>query len=362
MKRVFMQCQAHRKFFVLIFGFLAFCFVTRAAAQDSQSATVDAAKRRQIIDKALSEIEKNYVFPDVAKAVVASVREREQRKEYDAVSDAAAFAEKLTQDLRAVSRDKHMSVRYYATPLPPPPDPSKDTAADRERRRQVAALSNFGFNRVERLAGNVGYLHLNIFWWLDVGGGDTAAAAMAFLTNTSALIIDLRDNDGGDPAMVALLSTYFFNEEPIELSGLYSRATDSIRRTFTLPYVPGKRYLDKEVYILTNKGTYSAGEAFAYDMKNLKRATLIGETTAGGANPRTGYPIDRNFMVFVPTARAVSPITKTNWEGTGVQPDIVVATDQALKTAHTLILKKLIEKNTEPSLTEELNRTLRSLK
>ncbi len=324
----------------------------------SPAPVIDAAARLQVIEVTLKQINDNYVFPEVAKQIDKAIRERLQRKEYDQITNPATLAEALTTQLREISHDKHMSVRFYANPLPPPPGQNQETPEEREKRRYIASLSNFGFNRVERLSGNVGYLSLDIFWWLEVGGGDTAVAAMNFLANTNALIIDLRDNRGGDPAMVALLATYLFDGEPVELSGLYSRVSDSTQRSFTLPYVPGKRYLNKEVYILTNKETFSAGEAFAYDLKNLKRATLVGETTAGGANPRTGYPINRNLIVFVPTGRAISPITKTNWEGTGVKPDIEVPSELSLKTAHLAALKKVMEKNTDATSIEELRKAI----
>lgn len=318
--------------------------------------TIDAATRLQVIEITLKQLNDNYVFPEVAKQIDIAIRERLRRKEYDQITNPATLAEVLTAQLREISHDKHMSVGFYAKPLPPPPSQSQETPEERDKRRNIASLSNFGFNRVERLSGNVGYLNLDTFWWLEEGGGDTAVAAMNFLANTNALIIDLRDNRGGDPAMVALLASYFFDSEPVELSGLYWRPSDSLQRSFTLPYVPGKRYLNKEVFILTNKETFSAGEAFAYDLKNLKRATLIGETTAGGANPRTGYPINRNFIVFVPTGRAVSPITKTNWEGIGVKPDIAVPTEQSLNTAHLIALKKLLAAATD----EETRKRLKS--
>lgn len=328
---------------------------------ESQVAVLDPATRSEVIEVTLKRISESYVFPELAKKIEEAIRGRLKRKEYDRITSPADLAEVLTTHLREISHDKHMSVSYYRKPLPPPPSQDEETPEEREKSRRIASLSNFGFNKVERMAGNVGYLDLNIFWWLEVGGGDTAVAAMDFLTNTSSLIIDLRNNRGGDPAMVALLASYFFDNEPVELSGLYWRPTDSLQRSFTLAYIPGRRYLNKDVYILTSKETFSAGEAFAYDLKNLRRATVIGKTTGGGANPRTGYPINPNFIVFVPTGRALSPITKTNWEGVGVKPDIEAPADLALTTAHLIALRKLLERNAEPSLEDEIRKTLVTL-
>jgi hypothetical protein len=334
-------------------------FVQAQTRQEQPDAPLDATTRMAVIETTLKLLNENYIFPDVAKQIDTAIRQRLQKKEYDRIDNPATLAELLTSQLQEISHDKHMSVFYSHKPLPPPGD-SSDTPQEREKRRHLAALSNFGFNRVERLSGNVGYMDLSIFWWLDVGGGDTAVAAMNFLADTSALIIDLRNNRGGDPAMVALLASYFFVSEPIELTGIYWRPGNNTNRTWTLPYVPGKHYLNKDVYILTSKRTFSAGEAFAYDLKNLKRATIVGETTGGGANPRNGYPVNNNqhFIVFVPTGRAISPITKTNWEGTGVKPDREVAAELALKTAHLAALKKLLERNADDALTDELKSSI----
>jgi C-terminal processing protease CtpA/Prc len=172
---------------------------------------------------------------------------------------------------------------------------------------------------------------------------------MNFLANTDALIVDLRRNGGGDPAMVALISSYLFAGETVHLNDLYWREGDSTRQWWTLPYVPGRRFGDKKpVYVLTAKRTFSAAEEFTYNLKNLKRATIVGETTGGGAHPGGGRRINNHFGVWVPTGRAINPYSKTNWEGTGVTPDIDVPADHALKVAYVDALKKVQERTTDP--------------
>jgi C-terminal processing protease CtpA/Prc len=162
--------------------------------------------------------------------------------------------------------------------------------------------------------------------------GATAAAAMNFLAGTRAIIFDLRANGGGDPAMVALLSSYLF-AEPTHLNDLWERKTGTTQQFWTLPYVPGRRMDGKPVYVLTSHRTFSGAEEFAYNLKNLKRATIVGEVTGGGAHPVSPHRIDDHFVIGVPFARAVNPISKTNWEGTGVEPDVKVAAADALDTA-----------------------------
>jgi C-terminal processing protease CtpA/Prc len=165
---------------------------------------------------------------------------------------------------------------------------------------------------------------------------------MNFINGTDALIIDMRKNGGGNPAMVALVCSYLFGPEPVHLNDLYWREGNRTDEFWTKKEVAGKRYLNKDVYVLTSKRTFSGAEEFTYNLKNLKRATIIGETTGGGAHPGGGFRINEHFGVFVPTGRAISPITKTNWEGTGVTPDISVPADQALLVARLMALKKTL--------------------
>jgi C-terminal processing protease CtpA/Prc len=173
---------------------------------------------------------------------------------------------------------------------------------------------------------------------------------MNLLANTHALIIDLRQNHGGDPEMIALLSSYLFDQKPVHLNSLYWRDNDSSQQFWTLPYVPGKRFgKEKPVYVLTSGETFSGAEEFTYNLKNLKRATIIGESTGGGAHPGGVYRLGTHFEVFIPNGRAINPISGTNWEGTGVQPDITMPREEAFKAAYNMALKQVLESIGEPS-------------
>ena len=208
---------------------------------------------------------------------------------------------------------------------------------------------NHGFTKVERLPGNIGYIDFRGFMDPDLAA-DTVAAAMNFVNGTDALIIDMRNNGGGNPAMVAFVCSYLFGPEPVHLNDLYWREGNRTDEFWTRKEVPGKRYLNKDVYVLTSKRTFSGAEEFTYNLKNLKRATIIGETTGGGAHPGGGFRINEHFGMFVPTGRAISPITKTNWEGTGVTPDIDVPADQALVVARLMALKKSLTTLQNPDI------------
>jgi C-terminal processing protease CtpA/Prc len=221
--------------------------------------------------------------------------------------------------------------------MPDRPDGPPDADAVAQYRKEMERM-NCGFVKVEILPGNVGYLKFDMFADPDVCG-PTAVAAMNFLAHVDAIIFDLRENGGGDPEMIALLSTYLFSE-PTHLNDLWERKDDTTHQHWTLPYVPGTRLDGKPVYVLTSSQTFSGAEEFSYNLKNLKRATIIGETTGGGAHPVAGHRIDDHFMIGVPFARAINPISKTNWEGTGVEPDIKVPATDALTTAQKLAAEK----------------------
>jgi retinol-binding protein 3 len=296
--------------------------------------------RGRVIDGAIANLNEFYVFPDAAKKMEDALRTRQGKGDYDSVTDGDTFASMLTENLQEVSHDKHLRVNFSPKKLPDgPPGANPDAAV--QRRKQMERI-NCGFEKVERLEGNVGYLKFNMFADPEICG-PTAIAAMNFLGNVDAIVFDLRDNGGGDPAMIALISTYLFSEAT-HLNDLWERKSNSTKQYWTLPYVPGKRLADKSAFVLTSKRTFSGAEEFSYNLKNLKRATIIGETTGGGAHPVSGHRIDDHFIIGVPFARAINPISKTNWEGTGVEPDVKVAAADALTTAQRLAAEKLHSK------------------
>lgn len=321
--------------------------VCLAQQPDTQAdLALDSAARTAVIDGIVKNLNESYVFPDVAKKMEASLRAR-AGKEYEQITSAKSFAETLTKDLQAVSNDKHLRVRYSFEPIPVRQERGEPTATERDEARRNFQWRNHSFNKVERLPGNIGYIEFRGFFDPEFGG-ETVAAAMNFLNNTDALIVDLRQNGGGDPAMVALICSYFFGPEPVHLNDLYWRPANRTDEFWTRKEVPGKRYLNKEIYVLTSKRTFSGAEEFTYNLKNLKRATIVGETTGGGAHPGSGIRLSEHFGMFVPSGRAISPITKTNWEGTGVKPDVEVPADQALTVARLMALKKTVTSLTNP--------------
>ena len=333
------------------------------APPEQPDMTVDAATRKEVIENLLKRLGDAYIFPDTAAKMERAVRERLDKGEYDKLTSAKQFAAKLTADVQEVSRDKHLRVRYSHQPIPERAGGRREpSAAEREEFRREMTRINYGFQKVERLPGNIGYVEFRGF--LDPeGGAETVAAVFNFLANTDAIIIDLRKNGGGDPRMVALICSYLFGAEPVHLNSLHWRdgKGERVEGFWTHKEVAGKRYTGKDVYVLTSGRTFSGAEEFSYNLKNLKRATLVGETTGGGANPGGGNRLSAHFGAFIPTGRAVSPVTKTNWEGTGVEPDVKVPADQALVTAQLIALKKAVEKTTDDELKRALQREIESL-
>jgi C-terminal processing protease CtpA/Prc len=322
-------------------------FVPATSSAQQRDTTITAEVRTQVIDTVLKRLKDYYVFPQTAAAMEQNIRERIKQGEYADVTSGRRLGEILTEHLQAISSDKHLRVRY--APAPARPERAQTSPAERSasRQRELERM-NYGFDKVERLAGNIGYIELRGFTDAE-RGAETVAAAMTLVANTDALIIDLRRNGGGSPEMVALISSYLF-ADPVHLNSLYWRAGDRTEDFWTRKEVKGKRYLGKDVYILTSKRTFSAAEEFSYNLQNLKRATIVGETTGGGAHPGEMMRFLREFEMFVPTGRAINPITKTNWEGVGVKPEVQAPADQALLIARLMAMKKIVANTSEPPL------------
>jgi retinol-binding protein 3 len=337
---------------------LAGSFALRGQQPAPAAGTVDAATRAQVIAGALDHLQRAYVFADVAEKMADAIKARDAKKDYDAITSAQTFAETLTKDLQAVSKDKHLRVLYNAEGFPQRGGPP--SAEERARMQAEERRRNYGFQRLERLDGNVGYIELLGFSG-SPDASEAAVPAMNFVAGTDALIFDLRRNGGGSPAMIGLVSSYLFNDV-VHLNDFYIRETDLRRQFWTSAHVQGRRYgQDKPVYVLTSTRTFSAAEEFTYNLKNLKRATIVGETTGGGAHPGGVRRITNHFGIWVPNGRAINPITKTNWEGTGIEPHIKVEAAKALQAAHLDALKKIRESATDARHREQLDAAIAAL-
>lgn len=288
---------------------------------------LDAQAIADAVAKTAALVEANYVFPDVGATMAAKLRENDKSGAYQNVTSAGELANRLTDDLRAVCKDKHLHVSAAALPDEKEGGPMRHRGTPDDARRE-----NYGFRKVELLPGNIGYVKFDEFHPSEAAK-QVAAGAMSFLANVDALIFDLRENGGGSPEMIAFLSSYLF-DKPTHLNSFYDRSSNKTEEFWTQDVVPGRRFAnDLPVFVLVSNYTFSGAEEFAYNLLNLKRATIIGQTTGGGAHPVNAMPINDRFSMMVPYARAMNPISKTNWEGVGVKPDIEVPASEALNRA-----------------------------
>ncbi|HEY4671710.1 MAG TPA: S41 family peptidase [Gemmatimonadaceae bacterium] len=300
-----------------------------AAAQDARAQTDDVSLTSQtrlaVLDSIARALNDGYVFPDVASVINTELRSRAARGEFDSVTDPSSFAQLLTKDLQELGHDKHLRVRVGPT-----------TAGS--SRLFDAPTGTFG--RTKRLPGDIAYIEILSFGRPPEVVADETSRIMSAAADAKGVILDLRENGGGSPRTVALIASYMFGAKPVLLNSLYFRPGNRTDDFYTQPGVSGKKVgPDKPVFILTSSRTFSGAEEFAYDLQTLKRAKIVGETTGGGANPGGPVPLPYGMTLFVPTGRAVNPITKTNWEGVGVKPDVAVEADSALEVAYRLAQK-----------------------
>lgn len=299
-------------------------FVTSGVGCQPGPTRLTMEQRQVVLDSIASALNAMYVFPDVAARMDSDLRARSKRGEFNEVSEASSFAQQLTRDLQAISHDKHLRVRMRAA------DPASGAAGSRGTRSGI-------FGRTERMAGDVAYVEILSFRAPPEEVREATTRVMSAAADAKALIIDLRANGGGSPFTVALVSSYLFGADPVHLNSLYFRPANRTDDFFTDPLVAGRKFgPDKPIYVLTSARTFSGAEEFAYNLQTRKRATIVGETTGGGANPGRGVPLPHDLTVFVPTGRAINPITKTNWEGVGVKPDVAVPAADALEVAFRL--------------------------
>lgn len=309
------------------------------------------AARTQALQRIAALIESKYVYKDKAAAIAAEVRALASDPELASARDQAMWAAILTRRLK--THDLHFGVswsppgarRPTLTAVTAPPSPE---AMDR-----MMASDNYGFQAVERLPGNIGYVRMSFFADFDrsLSGDKTpnarraGEAALRLVANTDAVIFDLRQNGGGSPDMIDLLLSAFFGDKPVLLNRFYLREGDRKIDFTTLADYSGARRPSVPVYVLTSGRTASAAEEFSYDVQTQKRGLIVGETTAGGANPGGTFDAGEGFQVFISTGAAINPITGTNWEAVGVKPDVAVPAAEALERAQALALETVLKQN-----------------
>jgi hypothetical protein len=332
--------------------------VASATQGDPGSATISNQEKEQALTEFMKDFQANYVFPDLATKTDQMLQAHLQAHDYDSITSPQEFVKTVNQQIQEVSPDAHLHLAYSERPLDARKAADQPTKDEIDRTNRMERSFNGGFESAERLPGNIGYIEIRGFM-SPQAFAKPAQAAMQLVENTNALIFDVRRNGGGWPESVQIICSYLF-DKPTHLNDLYYRDGNKTFQYWT-KRVPGKKYLDKPIYVLVSHRTGSGAEEFAYDLQNLHRATIIGDRTWGGANPGDFFTLTPHIEAFIPKGRAINPYSHANWEGTGVTPDIKVESSQALIKAQELALGELLSKSTDPDEKTGLQRALDDL-
>ena len=304
-----------------------------------QTEQIGGKEKRELIEKIGGLIKDHYVFPELGEKYGEGTMALAGSGKFDDVSDPKEFGEKVTAALQELTKDKHFYFRLVE---------KTDLAEDERgslhhpvRYFRLGEKEHLGIFRLDWIDGEVGYLDYRRFYYQSEAK-KMFLEALHFLSSANAIIIDLRKNQGGGGSLIPWMCSYFL-PYPTQLTGTYYRNDDLTEEWWTMEHVEGKRLLDVPLFLLIGKNTFSAAEYLAYDLKVRKRATLVGEATRGGAHSTDLYPVGDRFEIYIPTARAVNPVTGTNWEGTGVLPDVQVPAEKALETATELAKKTALK-------------------
>jgi hypothetical protein len=311
-------------------------------------AQLDAAARKRVVEKLSQVLAEQYVYKDRGDRMAEWIRSRLKDGAYDGIRSPIAFAEALQADLHKIIRDKHLGIRYE--PLPTPSATAADVHGSPAPGPRLIASDSGMLPEVRILDGNIGYMAVNAMSSSEAAER-AIAAAFALLHQTEALVIDVRGNTGGSPAIVSLIEGYLSEGGSYVTNVVHWRNVDRPEQLRTTD-VGKLSYGDpKPVYVLTSPTTFSAAEQLSYDLQAFKRAVIVGEMTGGGSHVSNIGPVSlgHGLVANVPTGYLVNVVTGTNWEETGVQPDVSVPAQEALTTAWSLAARKLAESAADPA-------------
>ncbi len=303
-------------------------------------APLNKAQTQKVVDALIEQVQKQYVFPEKRKLIADSIRADDAKGLFSELAP-SELATRLSQALYAASNDKHLNVSFdpaRSKSLNDAPNPMDRAFFDAEASRE-----NQGYVRQEILPGNVRYVRIQMFHWTGKKTAQVIDAAAQFLSGGSAAIIDLRGNGGGNFAAVQRLISYLMPAKSVPLMTFYDGITAKSEVTRSTAKLPSNRITGRPVYVLIDRGSFSAAEEFAYHIQQFKLGTLIGETTGGGANNNMFVPLPEGFLASVSFGRPVHPVSKTNWEGVGIAPDKAVPSPAALDLALSEALSALLQ-------------------
>ncbi len=327
-----------RKAFSLFFVMSASCLL--GSVVYGQGKQLNAALRAATIESIGQLLKDKYAYPEVAAKMETELRARLKRGDYDQIFDGGKFAERLTADLRSIFDDKHLKLSFSVEPIPVRSGMAGMPSAEEiEQARIKQSRENFGLPKVEILKGNVGFIQINYFAPLSWSNA-SYTAAMNYVAHSDALIIDVRQNRGSmDINTIPFFCSYLF-DQPVQIGDIFTRESNETRQLWTYAQVPGHKYVNKPIFILTSQRTASGAEGFVSGLKRLKRAVLVGETTAGASMPGGSHRVNDHFSIWISTGRSAAG-TAGN-ENKGIEPHVAVPSDVALNEAHRSALDGLI--------------------
>lgn len=332
------------KFKTYLVALFIFLF-TLGIAQDP-GAKMNPKEIKLLIDSLSNAINRWYIYPDKAALMVNAIKAQFKAGAYNKAKDRIELSMMLDNDIRSAHKDDHFRVRYSPQMAKDIETVITDSIRVQQYRLSLKSMQekNFFFVKAEILPGNIGYLRWDGFTGMEDAAAPVFKNAFRLMEHTKALIIDMRYNGGGSPDMVLHTQNYFFDKK-VPMNHIVTRQDTDMRYTD-----PSKTEfkLKMPVYILTARRTFSGAEDFTYGMKYGNRATVVGDTTGGGAHPTNMFSVGQGFIAGIPFGRSYHEITKTDWEGTGIRPDVPVSSDDALYEAQALIYKNLLAQTNNP--------------
>lgn len=347
--------KAYARFIFMIEIFLNTFFC------EAQDFKLNEKLKNETVNQIALMLEEKYVLPEIGKKYAEQLKSKLKSGEYKKITNPDLLANKIISDLNEIQQDKHLEIRFnpdYIQRVKNRPSVSQEDQLKEEQEKILREHNrNYGFRELKILPGNIGYIRFDEF--PSERAAETIISAFRFLQYTDAIMIDLRFNDGGNPEIVSFIAGYFFTDDyPTEFSSFYHRILDKKITNKTPLYLPGNRLTETDLFILVGPETFSAAEAFAYDFKHLNRAKIVGENTAGGAHVANSFIVNDYFIIQIPFARAISPVTNSNWESVGVEPDIKCESEKALQTAYQQALGKIIEDTNDEGYNNSLGYAL----
>jgi peptidase S41-like protein len=320
---------------------------TPTFGQAPPTPTLSPAERAAALKSVTAVLQESYVFPEMRPKLVERLRRSAEAGRYE-VDDPRAFADRITEDLRDIAHDGHLSIRFAPAEYAAATAAPASNQGSEELERRQALRDHYGLAELKILPGNIRYLRITGFEWVRDETGAAYDDAMRFLKEGDAIIIDLRGNGGGSAAAVQYLTSHFLPADTLLVTFLQDSAPPSQSRT--LNYLPAGRLQGKPLFVLIDGGVASAAEEFAYHVQQFKLGELVGAGTAGAANNNRFVPVAPGFMLSVSFGRPVHAVSNTNWEGVGIKPSVEAPPVQALDVAQSLALTRLAQ---APGVTPE---------